>query len=49
MKSKNAVTWRKIEDRKTEGGVGEGGKPGLVKWIWMLVKGSQTVRIKENQ
>lgn len=26
-----------------------GSEPGLERWIWMLAKGSQTVRIKGNQ
>lgn len=26
-----------------------GSEPGLERWIWMLAKGSQTVRIKKNQ
>lgn len=35
---------------RQKGGVwGPGGEPGLERWIWMLVKGSQMVRIKENQ
>lgn len=30
------------------GGVRVGVRAGLGRWIWMLVKGSQTVRIKEE-
>lgn len=47
------ATRQSREDRgKTErqkGVLRRGSKPGLERWIWMLAKGSQTVRIKGNQ
>lgn len=47
------ATRQSHEDREKTGrqkGVSaRGSEPGLGRWIWMLVKGSQTMRIKGNQ
>lgn len=47
------ATRQSHEDREKTGrqkGVSaRGSEPGLERWIWMLAKGSQTVRIKGNQ
>lgn len=37
-----------VQEKDGRGGVGVGVGAGLGRWIWMLVKGSQTVRIKEE-
>lgn len=42
------ATMQSRGERRQKGVLGRGGL-GLERWIWMLVKGSQTVRIKENQ
>lgn len=34
---------------RQKGESARGSEPGLERWIWMLAKGSQTVRIKGNQ
>ena len=40
---------REGEKRETEGEAVRGSEAGLGRWIWMPVRGSQTVRIKEKQ
>lgn len=40
----------RVRERRRSGGEDvRGSEAGLGRWIWMLVKGSQTVRIKEKQ
>lgn len=36
-------------ERDRRGVAVRGSEAGLARWIWMLVKGSQTVRIKGKQ
>lgn len=48
-KSNKTASLRRREERETEGEAVRGSEAGLGRWIWMLVRGSQTVRIKEKQ